>query len=485
MRRGRSLLIGGCLVLALVLVSGCTAKSEGGMNLKQSAAPGVQSIVFKDTHFEQFIRELMQAGQSDISPSDLNSIEDLPIYQAGEITSLEDLQWFPNLKFLTVNKQLVTDLAPLAKLKKIESIRITGCQVADLAPLQDLKTLKYLYLDSNNIQDITPIQSITNLVILSIKDNQITDIQAVRELGKLEDVNLSSNQIKDIGPLYSLAKMKNVELKDNKITSIEGIQYWNELETLDVSGNPIGNYLPLKSLSPTVFIRPEITEDQDSSGIDERRQVAAKRMMEEGDRYLDRIMNDVEGDGFTNHVMAEISYRAFLSFEMNESLRTEYEDRLRRTSVQDDNCSIFSGISKDGVHFIAVANPQQDSESYEPTINTITGNDKEYELFNSLLEPPGIADPIYYAVDLYVEDLLGENQEFEVELWEPSVGAVDYPVEHPELDANVEKILKKYNRAAPSPILQNKKWNLFLFQSYSIHPVFMLRYNGEVIELQG
>lgn len=225
-------------------------------------------------------------------------------------------------------------------------------------------------------------------------------------------------------------------------------------------------------------------QTQPISGREERRELAAKRLMEEGDQYLDRIINEPEGDSFTNHVLAQIAYRALLSFEISDSLKEEYEDKLRRVEVY-DNCSIYSGISEEGVHFIAVAYPNRDTESYEPTINIVTGNDKEYELFRTFLEPPGIADPIYYAVDLYAEDLLGEKTEFEIELSEPSVGAVNYPVDHNRLDANVFNILKKYNREAQSSVLQNKKWSLFLFQSYAVRPAFRLKYNGETIELKG
>lgn len=229
----------------------------------------------------------------------------------------------------------------------------------------------------------------------------------------------------------------------------------------------------------------DLSAGQEEVQGDEKYQAAAKKLKETGDKYLDMIMNEIGEDNFTNQAIAAINYKAFLSFEMDESLRKEYEDKLKRTSVQDDNCSIYSAVSKDGVHFIAVAYPRRDSDSYESAINTITGNENEYEFFKSFIEPPGIADPIYYAVDLYVEDLLGDKQNFEVELWEPSVGATAYPVEHPELDGNVEKILKKYNRAVPSSTIRNKEWNLFLFQSYAADPVFMLRYDKEVIELKG
>lgn len=230
--------------------------------------------------------------------------------------------------------------------------------------------------------------------------------------------------------------------------------------------------------------KADLEQTKPISGIDERREQAAKRMMEEGDQYLDRIMNEPEGDSFTNHVLAQIAYRALLSFEISESLKEEYEDKLRRVEVY-DNDSIYSGISKEGVHFIAVAYPIRDTESYEPTINVVTGNDKEYELFRAFLEPPGIADPIYYAVDLYAEDLLGEKTEFEIELSEPSVGAVNYPEDYNRLDANAYNILKRYNREAQSNVLQNKKWNLFLFQSYAVRPAFRVKYNGETIELKG
>lgn len=257
--------------------------------------------------------------------------------------------------------------------------------------------------------------------------------------------------------------------------------------TVEPKESPISENQDHKTIDPRVEEQLVIDKpiiQQEVYG-DEKYHAAAEKLRKTGDRYLDMIMNDEEGDGFTNHVMAEINYRAYLSFELTDSLRAEYEDKLQRTKVNDDNCSIFSGISKNGVMFIAIAYPQQDSESYEKTINTISENENEFQLFNSFLEPPGLRDRIYYAVDLYVEDLVGDKKEFKVELWEPSVGAVDYPVKHSESDVNVSNILKKFNRANPTNIIQNKKWNLFLFNSYPIRPSFMLRYDDEDIELEG
>lgn len=206
--------------------------------------------------------------------------------------------------------------------------------------------------------------------------------------------------------------------------------------------------------------------------------------MELGNEYLDKIMNEPEGDSLYNHVMASVNYKAFLWFDLSNAARSEYEEKFKQVSPA-KNVSMFSGVSKSGILFIGLAAPTLDGDANEETIEEIRGDHKELELFRSLTDPPGMEDPIYFAFDLYAEDVLGNTSSLNVELSESSLGRIGRPIDNLEKsDANVDSILKQFDRDAPSSLIKMNSWNLFLFDMISINPKFLIKVNDETIELE-
>jgi internalin A len=57
-----------------------------------------------------------------------------------------------------LDEDSVTDLSPIANLKKLERLSVKKTGVKDLAPLSQLKTLKFLYIADTPVTDITPVQ---------------------------------------------------------------------------------------------------------------------------------------------------------------------------------------------------------------------------------------------------------------------------------------------------------------------------------------
>ena len=63
-----------------------------------------------------------------------------------------------NLTELMLDGDAVSDLTPLANLKKLERLSIKKTNVKSLAPLAQTKTLKFLYIADTPISDTAPIQ---------------------------------------------------------------------------------------------------------------------------------------------------------------------------------------------------------------------------------------------------------------------------------------------------------------------------------------
>jgi Leucine-rich repeat (LRR) protein len=65
---------------------------------------------------------------------------------------------FVNLTELMLDETAISDLTPVANLRKLERISIKKTQVKSLAPLSQIRTLKFIYIADTPITDITPVQ---------------------------------------------------------------------------------------------------------------------------------------------------------------------------------------------------------------------------------------------------------------------------------------------------------------------------------------
>ena len=66
--------------------------------------------------------------------------------------------------------------------------------------------LHAVYLDKNKVSDIAPLKSLKWLERLDLKDNQIKDLSSLSEMTELRYTFLERNQITELGTLVEMAK---------------------------------------------------------------------------------------------------------------------------------------------------------------------------------------------------------------------------------------------------------------------------------------
>jgi internalin A len=106
--------------------------------------------------------ETLRASLSQVS--DLHAIEGLKRMDRLDLShtlvtdaSLKSLGSLVNVTELTLDEDGISDLTPVANMKKLEKLSIKKTQVKDLAPLSQLKALKVLYIADTPVTDISPI----------------------------------------------------------------------------------------------------------------------------------------------------------------------------------------------------------------------------------------------------------------------------------------------------------------------------------------
>ena len=143
-------------------------------------------ITFTDVNFENSIREKVEWGWiwvSNYTGSNYQFTEEdfTNVYYLSfesdedKISSLADLQWFPNLQTLHIwNASQISDFSPIWEFSdQIRDLAINGSRGGDLSGISTMNALEYLDLDNNRLTDLSILGDHPNLMQLHIVGNYL------------------------------------------------------------------------------------------------------------------------------------------------------------------------------------------------------------------------------------------------------------------------------------------------------------------------
>jgi hypothetical protein len=165
--------------------------------------------------------------------------------RGNQISDLTPLSRLIRLDTLFLFDDQISDLSPLANLTNLEWLRLEGNQISDLSPLASLTKLQNLALGNNQISDLTPLSTLTNLGLdmgsLDLSNNQITDLTGLENLTNLGVLDLANNQITDVTPLQGLTRLWFLDLQNNQITDPMPLAWLTGLDSrsLRLDNNPV------------------------------------------------------------------------------------------------------------------------------------------------------------------------------------------------------------------------------------------------------
>lgn len=238
-------------------------------------------ITFTDENLELEIRSLINIPEGDIFKSDVESVHEL-IIPGKDISEIEGLQYFKNLRRLVVSDNNIKDISPLISLENLSvlllkgnpidenlsvvhiydqlierdfdikvsfndenlksAIRRASGRITGDIMIEDVMKITSLDISGEEVADITGIEYIRNLKELNLSDNKIRNIEPLKYLNNIEVLNLSSNRISNVEPLSYLTKLNDLDLRDNRIKKIEDLGELPNLSKLNISGNNIEDY---------------------------------------------------------------------------------------------------------------------------------------------------------------------------------------------------------------------------------------------------
>ncbi|EAA0024581.1 lmo0801 family class 1 internalin, partial [Listeria monocytogenes] len=294
---------------------------------------------------------------------------------------------------LDVEKNQITDIAPVANLKKLTTLLINTNQITDISPVADLANLTTFYCGNNpisdisavqnltklsifncytaNVEDISPVKNLVNLKTLSLGSNNIHDISDIEKLTALEYLSFSNNpvenpevignltnlntlwlynaQIRNIDFTANLPKLKSVYLYNNQISNISEVSNWANIEYLELNNNQITDITPVANLTTLKTLK---LNDQ----IITNREIPFQKNISIENKVMDNFGNIVT----PNNISDNGTYNSpTLSWNLNETKDNLSYDFTTKITILNINATysgtVIQPLTKDSTRPIITA----------------------------------------------------------------------------------------------------------------------------------
>lgn len=88
----------------------------------------------------------------------------------------------PNVMDLNLSGHVISDLAPIADLDQLRTLRVANTQLTDVAPLSALPSLTTLDISYNQIDSIAPLAALSTLRSLNVSYNPVRDVSPLGDI---------------------------------------------------------------------------------------------------------------------------------------------------------------------------------------------------------------------------------------------------------------------------------------------------------------
>ncbi len=143
----------------------------------------------------------------------------------------------------------VADLAPLARLPKLEKLTLRFTAVTDLTPLASLPSLRELAIQGPSTDEectrlgcglgyFGPADDAVGFVPPPL-DTPLSDLRPLSSAASLEVLRLGGTRVKDLSPLAGLAKLRVLDLRRTKVEKIPAGALPKSLESLALRSTPL------------------------------------------------------------------------------------------------------------------------------------------------------------------------------------------------------------------------------------------------------
>lgn len=190
-----------------------------------------EAVAFTDDQMELLIRKGLDRAQGDIYTDELAEIEVLRIdgdavdiqnsvskdcgviipepLEGSVINSLDDLEYFTNLKVLEISGHGISDIHILSQMTSLTSLELEWNNISDISDLSGLISLTHLSVRMNNVSDVSPLAGLTALEYLDFYGNNVSDISCLSGLTAMKEFYSGANHVTDLSVLDNYPRLEH------------------------------------------------------------------------------------------------------------------------------------------------------------------------------------------------------------------------------------------------------------------------------------
>lgn len=200
----------------------------------------IEEVHLADTDLEARLRQELELPEDmPLLTSDLWTLSSLELPDG--VKDYADLQYFTQLKSLTIKNGGEADLQALSKMSLLEELHISGTNlsVQDLGTIAALSNLRKLSLSGCGLTNIQALGAAKSLTELDLSNNTIKDLSALSAMGTLEHLDLNHNALVDLSPLSGCTALKWLDVSYNSLTALNPLAACTALTHLDITQNGV------------------------------------------------------------------------------------------------------------------------------------------------------------------------------------------------------------------------------------------------------
>lgn len=254
--------------------AGAGNSGEGGSG--GEPAPSCDPIVFEDPDFEFAVRGALNKPNGTLTSAD---VVGLTFVAASGVKSIRGAECLTDLTDFDIGGLpfgKVTDLSPLASLKKLETVDVglnplasvaplgnlpklkqlfmsTVPTVLDLTPLASAPALELLYLQKDTVVSLGPLGAVSTLLTLNLRQATVLEPAGAAALTSVEDLD-ATGVFDDVTPLAGLTQLKKLRVGLKPTQGFAALAPLTNLVLLDAQRAGIGDLAPVSNMAKLQYL---------------------------------------------------------------------------------------------------------------------------------------------------------------------------------------------------------------------------------------
>ena len=302
---------------------------EYGDEIKEKILEDETEIRFSSKAFSEYVSKISGISEDEMKFKWMKNQKNL-IITDNNITTLNDLVFFPNLEILTLgdlekNSPSVTSMNGIENCSKLKTLTIYYGPNKDYSAVSKLSNLvSFFRTGGNDFENIIDALKLCyNIQTLSIKYCNITNMSKISEISdNLKSLDLAGNSITEIKGLNNKVNLNSINLESNNISKIEGLEMLYNLKTLSLWNNHIEDITPLSANKNLISLN--LMKNKEIDGNLENYTGQRLESLNEIGKILDNggtIKLDIDKLGlFSNYKKLDLSFQYLTTLKPLENL---------------------------------------------------------------------------------------------------------------------------------------------------------------------